>query len=175
MKLISTKVTIAKTYFKSKHLLEIEGMLEFDQNGHPEDIVFFKIYEDMDFKNRDKQYGMQLTSTDLRDLCEACRELISCKCPSIAYKKDTRKSPQSAMKTLNVGATNKDDSWVYYINIEANRKKASVSFDKYKIRTFIKKVEFLAQKLEESLYAYQKMLSLAALKHKEQNTAQGGL
>ncbi|HID93224.1 MAG TPA: hypothetical protein EYP60_03910 [bacterium (Candidatus Stahlbacteria)] len=173
MKLFNTKVTIAKTYFKGKHFLEIEGMLEFDQNGYPEDIVFFRIFEDMEFRNKEKQYAMQLTSTDIRDLCEACRELILCKCKSIEYKKETRKSPKSTMKSLKVGAVSKEDSWTYYINIETGRKKAAVSFNKYQIRTFVKKIEFLAQKVEESLYAYQKMLSLTLLKHKEQQNKQG--
>lgn len=174
MKLVGSKVTIAKTFFKSKNYLEIEGMLEFDNSGHPKDIVFFKIFENMDFDNKEKQYGMQLTATDLRDLCEAGRELITCKCGSIDYKKETRKSEQSVLKTLNLGAVNKKDSWRYYVNIEMGNKKASVSFDKYQFRTFVKKVEFLAGKLEESLYASQKMISFAVLKQRAQHNPQGG-
>lgn len=174
MKLAGCKVTIAKTFFKSKNYLEIEGMLEFDDRGHPKDIVFFKIFEDMDFDNREKQYAMQLTATDLRDLCEACRELIACKCGNIDYKKETRKSEQSPLKALSLGGVNKSDLWRYYVNMEMGKKKASVSFDKYQFRTFVKKVEFLAGKLEESLYASQKMNSLAMLKQRAQYHTEGG-
>ena len=165
MKLINKKVRIAKAEFNGQHHLEFDALLEFNERGFPEDIIFITLVEDQQF-NENKKHYMQVKSNDIRAVIEAAKDLLQNGEKAEPFEKHTRKN--GALKTFTLGTSMKErrsegkepKSYpVYFINIIEKRVKYGMGMDRHYFGAFIERLEFLVQKLEGSLYDAQKHIS----------------
>jgi hypothetical protein len=148
------KYVIGRADFRSSNLLEIEALLEFSE-GFAKDVVFFAMFEN---GQRSQAIRMMMRCNDLRNICEGARELLSSKDGETDFEKFT-KSGEVGNK-LFFGSDTKKERRVYYLNIQKGGDRyLSASFDRYSLRTFIKRCELLAERLETALYDAQKLQS----------------
>ena len=69
------KELLGSIFFKGKHLLALEAILEYQEGGHPKDVVFLEIREDMR-PGEDAVMRMMLNNTDLYHLANAIEEIL---------------------------------------------------------------------------------------------------
>lgn len=156
------KTLVGKATFKSRHRLEVEALIEYVDNLYPRDIVFVTIHKDMK-TDRENTIRMQIEGNDLRAMTEGTREIIAAPLKQEGvFKSDFKKltKSQNHTTTLTFGSQRKIDSqdenktvMTYWLNMQRGQETASISFDKYAIRAFEKRLSFLAERLDLSLYA----------------------
>lgn len=165
MKFVNQKIRIAKAEFKGQHHLEFDALLEFNERGFPDDIVFISLVEEQQFDSN-KTHHMQVKANDLRAIIEAAKDLLQNGEGAEPFEKHTRK--QNALKILTLGMGKKEKRIegkapvsypVYFINIIEKRVKYSMGMDSHYFGAFTQRLEFLVQKLEGSLYDAQKHIS----------------
>jgi len=166
------KTLVGKATFKSKHRLEVEALIEYVDNLYPRDIVFVTIHKEMQ-TDKDNTLRMQIEGNDLRVMVEGVREIIAAPLKQEGvFNSDFKKLTKSAngTTTLTFGVQRKKVNinenktvTTFYLNMSRGERKFSISFDKYGIRAFEKRLQFLAENLELSLYAAQ------SAQHKEKN------
>lgn len=148
------KYVIGRVGFRSSNLLEIEALLEFTES-RPRDVVFLSMFEN---GQRSHAIRMMVRSNDLRNICEGARELLTSNNGEVDFEKFTKSGDVS--NKLFFGSDTKKEKKNYYLNMQKGGDRyLSASFDKYSIRTFIKRCELLAERLETALYDAQKMHS----------------
>lgn len=155
------KTLVGKATFKSRHRLEVEALIEYTENVYPRDIVFVTIHKEMK-TDRENTIRMQIEGNDLRTLIEGTREIIAAPLKQEgAFNSDFKKLTKSSVgtTTLTFGSSRKKDGdktvTTYWLNMNRGQEKTSISFDKYAIRAFEKRLAFLAERLDLSLYAAQ--------------------
>lgn len=171
------KTLVGKATFKSRHRLEVEALIEYVDNTYPRDIVFITIHKEMKTDNANT-VRMQIEGNDLRAMIEGTREIIAVPMREegkfrSSFKKLTKS--QNLTTTLTFGQVKKKDAndndklvSTFYLNMTRGQETTSMSFDKYSIRAFEKRLAFLAERLDLSLFAAQSALHKLKAENKEQ-------
>jgi len=170
------KESLGSIYFKGKHLLTFEAILEYSENSHLKDVVFLEIREDMRSGN-DAVIRMALSIMDLYHFVHAIDEVVhlaeqftseqfKTKCVQEikqlgAYRKFTKSAHFSTKLFLGVKKelleNNGSDSFKtrFYLNIQRDKKTVVLGLNTIELLSMQDRLRHFAAHVDTSLWKAQ--------------------
>lgn len=177
------KTVLGNLTFKGKHLLSLDGLLEYGEDLYPRDIVFFEMRENMQTGSH-AVIRMMLRNSDLFELSYAFDEVLQLE-DSVdsnvlredvvnglavvkqlgAYKKFTKSEKFTTKlflgfkKSFTLVNNNEVFESRFYINIKRGEKTLVMGFSKIELLSMKKRFRIFAAYLDQHLWVAQKNVS----------------
>lgn len=152
--------------FKGKHRVRFEAVVEYNENGYPEGVVFAEIHKDL---KQEEVIRMQLRHEDLWELAEAAREIQAIsdaiivtnqKQPIKKLGKYAKYTQSHAGKSMLYFGVSKGEITLFYLNFTRTKKKGeeefketlNISLAPLSLQAFIQRMTFFAKESERAYF-----------------------